>query len=79
MTTAINMALYRILVRQGASETEAEEAARLVANDLATKGDLLELKAELFKHTTQTLAWFTGIVALLLSAIMTIFRFLEGR
>jgi len=43
----MNMALYKLLLKTGASEDEAEAAARLDTTDLATKGDLSELKAEL--------------------------------
>ena len=40
MAQPINIHLYRLLVKQGASEAEAEQAARLDAFDLATKGDV---------------------------------------
>jgi hypothetical protein len=55
MTTPINMALYRILLRQGATEQEAEAAAAIDASGLATKADLqaglAELKVDLLKWT----------------------------
>jgi hypothetical protein len=55
MTTAINMALYRVLVKQGVAEQEAEAAAALDASGLATKAELqaglAELKVDLLKWT----------------------------
>jgi len=68
MTTPINMALYRLLVKGGATETEAEAAARLDTSDLATKGDLSQLKASL-------IMWMVGIVftALTLQTALIIF------
>src|SRR6188768_3940 len=56
-----NLTLYRVLVKLGADEAAAEQAAQLDTAALATKADLAELKAELFKHTTQTLVWMSGI------------------
>lgn len=47
MTIPINMTLYRLLVKQGASETEAEAAASVDASQLATKADLLAVKTDL--------------------------------
>jgi hypothetical protein len=41
----INLPLYRLLVKVGASEAEAEEAARMDTSALVTKADLAELKA----------------------------------
>ena len=72
--TTTNLTLYRLLVRSGASETEAEAAASLDASTLVTKTDLAELKAELFKHTTQTLLWMTAINGALMTTILALFR-----
>lgn len=63
MTTPINMALYRLLIKTGASEAEAEEAARLDTSNLATKADLLELKADLQKFLLQTMLGMTALFA----------------
>ena len=79
MANPINIHLYRLLVKQGADEATAEAAARLEASELITKADLAELKAELFKHTTQTLVWVTGINAAILTTILALFRFLGDR
>ena len=83
MTGPINMALYRWMVQHGADEATAEQAARIDASELATKADLhiaiAELKAELFKHTTQTLVWLTGINAAILTAILALFRWAGER
>jgi hypothetical protein len=40
------MALYRVLVRHGASETEAEAAASVDTSQLVTKADLLAALAD---------------------------------
>lgn len=68
MTTPINMALYRLLIKGGASEAEAEAAARLDTSSLATKADLFELESRLQRFTIQVLlgmtALFAGIVGL---------------
>jgi hypothetical protein len=49
MSPPINMALYRLLLKVGASEAEAEQAAQFDASELATKADLLALKTDLLK------------------------------
>jgi hypothetical protein len=74
-SSPVNMALYRLLLKVGADEPEAEQAARLEASDLVTKADLLELKADLFKHSTQTLVWTTAIYAGITMIALTILRF----
>jgi hypothetical protein len=63
-----------------------EEAARQDMSDLATKADILalkndisELKAELFKHTTDTLIKVTAIYAGLVLLELAIFAFAVGR
>jgi hypothetical protein len=73
-----NLTLYRVLVKLGAEEAAAEQAAQLDTAALVTKADLAELKAELLKHTTRTLVWTSGINAGLLTLILTLFRFLGG-
>jgi len=55
MAAPMNMTLYRLLLKTGASEADAEAAARIDTSDLATKADLAELKASL-------LMWIIGIV-----------------
>jgi len=78
MSAIPNLSLYRILVKLGAEEAAAEQAAQVDTATLATKADLADLKAELFRHTTQTLVWTTGINAALLTTILALFRFLGG-
>lgn len=67
MTIPINMTLYRLLHKMGATEEEAEEAARLDASDLVTKHDLklaiAELKADLQKVIIQAMLGVTAIFA----------------
>lgn len=65
MTTPINMALYRFLVKHGADEPEAEAAARIDTSDLATKADILELRAELQKFIIQAMLGMTAIFAMI--------------
>jgi hypothetical protein len=52
-TTTFNLPLYKLLLKVGATEAEAEAAATLDASHLATKADLAEavatLKADLQK------------------------------
>ena len=66
MTIPVNMTLYRLLVKQGASEAEAEEAARVDASMLATKADLTELKASLLMWLIMLLIAQTGLLVTLL-------------
>ena len=54
-----NLTLYRVLVKLGATDTEAEQAAQLDSSTLATKADLAELKAELIKWNVGTLIAMT--------------------
>lgn len=74
----INMALYRLLVKQGADEATAEEAARIDTSVLATKQDLAqglaELKAEIIK--TVVLANVATLIALA-GLVATIVRMLS--
>lgn len=69
-TPPINMTLYRLLVQLGASETDAEDAARLEVSDLVTKADL---KAEFAEFKSALLIWmvslFIGQTALLLTVL----------
>lgn len=75
MAAPMNMTLYRLLVKTGASEADAEAAARIDTSDLATKADLLALKAEVLKWTVGIV--FTALTlqtAVLLFAISRIAR-----
>ena len=76
MAQPINLHLYRLLVKQGASEADAEQAARIDASDLATKGDvralkadLAELKADLQKFILQAMLGMTAIFATIVGLI----------
>jgi hypothetical protein len=66
MTIPINMTLYRLLLKMGAEEAEAEAAASVDASQLATKADLAELKASLLMWIV---AMFIGQTALLLTVV----------
>lgn len=64
-----NIALYRTLVKLGAEDVEAQAAATVDAELLATKADLAELKADLTRTIWQAMltmaAIFTAINAAL--------------
>ena len=69
--TTNNLTLYRVLVKLGANDTEAEQAATLDTT-LATKADLAdlrtamaEMKSDLIKWNVGTLVTMTGLVTLL--------------
>lgn len=59
------MTLYRLLLKLGAEEAKAEEAARADTSNLATKADLLELKADLQRFIVQTMLGMTAIFAII--------------
>jgi hypothetical protein len=71
--TTHNLALYRILIKVGASETEAEEAATLDVSTLATKADLVaalaELKAELIKWNLGAMGAMTTLYLAIVAAL----------
>jgi hypothetical protein len=64
----INLPLYRVLVKAGASEAEAEEAARLDTSELATKADLAELRLAVVELKAELIKWNVGTM-LALAAI----------
>lgn len=79
---ATNLALYRLLVKFGAEETEAETASTVDVSMLATKADLTAAIADLKTAIAesgkeQSRANVTAMTALLaiFSVIMTILRF----
>jgi len=79
MTAPINMALYRLLLKAGATEDEAEAAARLEgAADLATKADLrlemAQLKADLQRFILQTMIAMTAIFVAAVTALRILVR-----
>jgi hypothetical protein len=74
MTAPINMALYRLLLKQGAEEAEAEQAAQWDAGNLVTKADLLELEIRLQRYILTTmLTTMLGMTAIF-SFIVGLFR-----
>jgi hypothetical protein len=92
MSAPINATLFRLLLRlvPGVTEAEAAEAARADTSDLATKADLkaevgdlktamAELKADLFRHTTDTLIKVTAIYAGLVLLELAVFAFATAR
>jgi hypothetical protein len=83
MSAPINMTLYRLLVRGGpATEQEAEQAARVEATSLATKGDVDALGAALKTQIAELegrLAWKVGSLVIgALVALTGIFALIVG-
>ena len=74
--TTTNLALYRILVKVGATEAEAETAATLDATTVATKGDIAELKTAIAAMEA-SLAWkIVGAMVALTGIFAVIVRWL---
>jgi hypothetical protein len=65
----MNMTLYRLLLKTGATEADAEAAARIDTSDLATKADLAELKASL-------IMWMVGLMVTALGLQSALFVFI---
>lgn len=71
-----NLTLYRLLVKFGATETEAAAAATLDATTVATKADIAELKTAL-AALEASLAWkIVGAMAGLTGIFAVIVRWL---
>jgi hypothetical protein len=68
-----NLTLYRLLVRNGASEADAEAAASVDTSVLATKADIAELKADL----TWRYVVILGAQTALFSAIVAALKFVK--
>jgi hypothetical protein len=84
MMTTQNLALYRILVKVGATEAEAEEAATIDASALATKADLATLAlvmktdlADLKADLTWRLIIVMGAQIAVFSAIVAALKFVK--
>ena len=76
MTTQ-NLALYRLLVKFGATETEAETAAAMDTSQLATKGDLRIEIAELKADLTWRILLAMGAQIAIFSAIVGALKFVR--
>jgi hypothetical protein len=74
----MNMALYRLLLKVGANELEAEAAAQRLESDLVTKADLTvavqELKADLLKWTIGLLFTALGLQTAFLLFVVTHYK-----
>jgi len=64
-----NIDLYRVLVHLGTSEDDAKAAAQFDSSNLATKADLLELKADLQRFMVQTIGGMTAIFAFIVGLL----------
>jgi hypothetical protein len=82
--TTTNLALYRVLVKLGAPDTEAEDAATLDPSALATKADLAELRsatkadlAELKAELTKTMVTIMIAMTAIFAGISAALRFVK--
>jgi hypothetical protein len=64
-----NLTLYRLLVKFGASEVDAEAAANVDTSALATKADLADLKAELTWRFIVVMGAQTAIFSAIVAAL----------
>jgi hypothetical protein len=69
VTTTTNLPLYRLLVKGGASESDAEAAATFDASALATKADLADLKAELTWRFIVVMGAQTAVFSAIVAAL----------
>jgi hypothetical protein len=67
--TTNNLSLYRLLLKFGASEADAEAAATIDASALATKADLADLKADLTWRFIVVLGAQTAIFSAIVAAL----------
>ena len=77
MTEPINLALYRLLVKSGASEADAKEAARL-ASDLVTEADLAVTQAGLDRALLDLEARLQRFIIQAMLGMMAIFAIIVG-
>jgi hypothetical protein len=78
MTAPVNMTLYRLLVTMGASEPDAEAAARIDTTDLATKADLDEIiRREIAELKAELLKWGAGLFVAQVGVFSAIVGFLK--
>lgn len=68
--TVHNLTLYRLLVKTGASEAEAEAASSMDTSGLATKADLAELEARLQRFVIIVLGMQTAIFSAIVGIIV---------
>ena len=74
MTVPINMALYRLLVKMGTPEGEAEEAATLDASALATTADLADIRTSIADLKSSLLMWIILLLIGQTGLLLTIIR-----
>lgn len=72
-----NLTLYRLLMRFGANEPEAEAASTLDASTLATKMDLLAATADLKAELTWRFIVVMGAQTAIFSAIVAALKFVK--
>jgi len=77
MMMSTNLPLYRLLVKGGASETEAEAAATFDTSALATKADLTTAIADLKAELTWRFIVIMGAQTAIFSAIVAALKFVK--
>jgi hypothetical protein len=75
--TTTNLPLYRILVKGGASEADAEAAATVDTSALATKADLTTAIADLQAELTWRFIVVMGAQTAIFSAIVAALKFVK--
>ncbi len=75
--TTTNLALYRLLVKLGAADGEAETAATVDASALATKQDLALALADLKADLTWRFIVVMGAQIAIFSAIVAALKFVK--
>lgn len=75
--TTNNLALYRLLVKFGASEADAETAANVDVSALATKADLTTAIADLKAELTWRFIVVMGAQTAIFSAIVAALKFVK--
>lgn len=70
--SSANLTLYRVLVKLGATDTDAESAATLDTSTLATSEQLGAVREDLaaVKETVSSLKWMFGITWTFLALIL---------
>jgi hypothetical protein len=74
MIMPVNMTLYRLLVKQGATEADAEQAAKVDAAHLVTS---IDLTAQLAELKASLLMWIITLLIAQTGLIFAVLRFVR--
>ena len=75
MIIPMNMALYRFMLKLGATEDEAQDAARVDTSIVTTKADLIALKADIAELKYELIKWNVGTIVAVAGIVLAIVRF----